>query len=400
MSGHCAGLQALIKEKNPLAEWEILMSALKSKCTVKNLSQTRWSARHDACKSLSESLPEILDVLKRFSDDKDEKPLWDTLYFAVLLYTIKNSYLFNWQYSSKLRCPSLCLCKWKSGKKWVQCRDHNFQDLPEGVQEETQVLDLSDNQFLNLPNNRFYELRLMNLQRLYLKNSKIQRLSAKTFTGLQGLVELDLSENQLEKIPPKVFSPLDNLMRLNLAGNLLKILPKNVFSNLGQLIFLDISRCHISQIETRTFTGLRALEWLRLNDNMLENIPESVLPLTASLHGLSLHGNPWKCNCHLLTLHRWLDTSQDQVPQEVDPRCNEPARLRNMPVRTLKNHELACIPFVQLTGGLDIVKEGNVTLQCKVVAVPPGQPQWFLNGKRLEFDYRSSSIKNVKCFDI
>lgn len=119
MSGGYSGLQARIKEVNRLADyipcsahslnlvgtyaaeccslavqfyfvlqqlsnffsasthrWEILILALKSKSkSLKSLSQTRWSARHDACESLRTSYPEIVSTLHEIAEDLNEKSL-------------------------------------------------------------------------------------------------------------------------------------------------------------------------------------------------------------------------------------------------------------------------------------------------------------------------------------
>lgn len=115
MSGKYAGLQAKIREINPLAlfvpcaghslnlvgnhavessstatsfflmcqaiynffalsthRWEILEG--KTTRTLKGLSQTRWSARYDACLALKEDWTAILESLNIIEQDNNEKP--------------------------------------------------------------------------------------------------------------------------------------------------------------------------------------------------------------------------------------------------------------------------------------------------------------------------------------
>lgn len=98
-------------------------------------------------------------------------------------------------------CPSMCICKWKSGKEWVECAKRNLNVVPEGAREETQVLVLSDNSLGSLPSECFRALNLTNLQRLYLSRSQIRHISPTAFLGLSGLVELDLSINYLSDVP-------------------------------------------------------------------------------------------------------------------------------------------------------------------------------------------------------
>jgi len=114
MSGAYSGLQASIKEVNPLAEYspcaahslnlvgscaancceeachffELLQAVycfftasthcwemLNAKVTLKDLSETRWSAREDACRSLNKNWDLVIGVLKTIIlDDTSQKP--------------------------------------------------------------------------------------------------------------------------------------------------------------------------------------------------------------------------------------------------------------------------------------------------------------------------------------
>lgn len=293
-------------------------------------------------------------------------------------------------------CPKICICKWKSGKEWVECVDRKLKELPQSIREETQVLDLSDNQLYAIKTDYFYVYRLINLQRLYLKNSKIHRIFIKAFSGLQGLVELDLSENELRLIPSEIFAPTINLVKLNLAGNPIEILYSNSFNNLGQLSFLDLSRCHISYIEAGAFTVFYALEWLHLNNNKLKTLSNNVLPFFPSLHGLSLDGNPWDCDCKLIPLLTWLEISQNKVPQQIDPICKEPLKLKNRLISSLKIQELACAPIITITGNSEINENENITLQCEVSATPRTFPKWFFNGTPLNSDFQPINLKKYQ----
>lgn len=116
MSGRYNGVQALLKEKNNFANyvpcaahslnlvgaesvkvstemvnffglvqqiyvffsasshrWELLNSKIKMKFSLKSLSQTRWSCHYDAVKALKDNYCNIMDILKTFSDNENEK---------------------------------------------------------------------------------------------------------------------------------------------------------------------------------------------------------------------------------------------------------------------------------------------------------------------------------------
>ena len=291
-------------------------------------------------------------------------------------------------------CPSSCSCKWKNGKEWVECAGRGLQGLPQGAREETQVLDLSGNQLLGLANDCFFVLRLVNLQRLYLSRSRIRGVAAGAFTGLQGLVELDLADNELDEVPTATFAAVPNLMRLNLAGNPVRSLQHQAFLHLGQLTMLDLSRCWLRRLEPTAFAGLHALEWLRLNDNLLATLPDDALPLPQSLHGLPLHGNPWLCDCRLQDLRKWLLASQIQAPQEAEPSCAEPTRLKGRAIRALKPQELACVPKLVLPERIELYEGENATLLCEVRANPSPVTLWLFNGELLDPHQEPTIIDN------
>ncbi|KAJ8683680.1 hypothetical protein QAD02_019472 [Eretmocerus hayati] len=300
-------------------------------------------------------------------------------------------------------CPDKCSCKWKGGKEWVECANRELENLPHGAREETQVLDLSGNQLYRLVADAFYTLHLVNLQKLYIPRSKLHQIDSKAFVGLQGLVELDLSDNDLDKVPSESFSSIQNLMKLNLAGNPLRELRTKAFKELGQLSHLDLSKCDIEAIESGTFIGLHSLELLKLNDNQLRNVAaiESLpSPTMSGLHGLTLHNNPWLCDCELIELHNWLISSSQQIPQEFEPKCLQPTRLSTRTIKSLKIQELACAPELRLVDKIEVYEGDNTSLVCEVIAQPRANVVWLLNGLPLETsvnagDRDNSAIENT-----
>ena len=55
--------------------WEILQQHLtqRENRTLKGLSQTRWSARYDACQSLNKDWNEVIEALISIAEDETEK---------------------------------------------------------------------------------------------------------------------------------------------------------------------------------------------------------------------------------------------------------------------------------------------------------------------------------------
>ncbi|XP_043587260.1 leucine-rich repeat-containing protein 24-like [Bombus pyrosoma] len=298
--------------------------------------------------------------------------------------------LLSWTWPVVEGCPNMCTCKWKSGKEWVECANRDLKGLPQGAREETQVLDLSNNHLVSLPPECFHALGLINLQRLYLSRSHISRIAARAFVGLVGLVELDLSENLIEEIPSETFPSYSNLMKLLLNGNPIREIRAAAFQHLPHLTNLELSHCRLENIEQGAFDGLHLLEWLRLDGNRLTRVPERTLPLGGSLRGLTLHNNPWVCDCRLQATQAWLKESAPAAPQESDPVCDAPAKLRGKQIKTV--NELACLPRIELQNRVEAYEGDNVTLKCDVYAVPAAKLTWWFNGELCELQNENDTI--------
>ncbi|XP_023315492.1 uncharacterized protein LOC106652377 [Trichogramma pretiosum] len=274
------------------------------------------------------------------------------------------------------RCPNLCICKWKGGKEWVECTSRGLTYLPQGAPEETQVYNLSGNHISTLEDNSFLKLGLTNLQRLYISHSGIKFIHNDAFTNLQGLVELDVSYNGLSQVSSEVYKNIVNLARLNLAGNPIHFLENHSFSTLKQLTLLDLSYCKLINISTSAFEGLNKLQWLRLNNNLLTHISSEAIPKT-SLRGLTLHENPWICDCRLLSLRKFLISIKKVVAMELRPICKQPKQLQNKVISDLAEKDMSCIPSINISKTIKAYETDNVTLECEVYSTPSAYKMWF-----------------------
>ena len=93
-----------------------------------------------------------------------------------------------------------------AGKRWVECVRQNQISIPDEIDMETQVLDLSGNNLQILPREVFARHGLLNLQKLHLADCKIGQIDPTAFRGLTNLVELNLAGNLLTSIPTATFS--------------------------------------------------------------------------------------------------------------------------------------------------------------------------------------------------
>ncbi|XP_005871453.1 PREDICTED: chondroadherin-like protein [Myotis brandtii] len=142
------------------------------------------------------------------------------------------------------RCPQTCVCD--NSRRHVACRHQNLTEVPNAIPELTQRLDLQGN--------------------------LLKVLGPAAFQDLPYLTHLDLRHCQVELVAEGAFRGLGRLLFLNLASNRLRLGPR--------------------------------LQSLHLQKNQLQALP--ALPGLSQLELVDLSGNPFRCDCQLLPLHRWL----------------------------------------------------------------------------------------------
>ncbi|TRY60538.1 hypothetical protein DNTS_026954, partial [Danionella cerebrum] len=78
---------------------------------------------------------------------------------------------------------------------------------------------------------------------------------------------------------------------------------------------------------------------LLLNDNHLTSVPPGLLETLPALRRASMHGNPWACDCAILSFRAWLIKNRGQeFARNVS--CSSPAHLRGRLIMFLAEQEL------------------------------------------------------------
>ncbi|XP_032515218.2 uncharacterized protein LOC116768583 [Danaus plexippus] len=296
-----------------------------------------------------------------------------------------------------IACPTQCVCKWKNGKRYVECTDKDLKGIPNSLDSETQVLDFTGNDLQVLQKETFHKLGLLDLQKIYLQRCRLQKIDNHAFRGLANLVELDLSNNYITVIPSSNFIFFPSLMRLSLNNNPITSIKTQCFQHLSYLNTLELSNCKVETIEPQAFAGLKHLEWLRLNGNRLSNIQgENLFPDT--LRGIDLENNNWNCDCNLRDLHNWL--LNFNMPHAVEPVCSLPERLKKRTITSVNEFDLACLPKITPTSlYLETTIGNNITLECIVKAIPEAKILWYFQGQLIR-NYSTSAIEPHHVFYI
>lgn len=282
-------------------------------------------------------------------------------------------------------CPAPCRCKWSSGKKTATCKDAAFTSLPDTLDSEMQVLDLSGNSITRLVKDGFKNAGLMNLQRIYLRNSKVREIHRDAFRDLIILVELYLTDNEISTIHPDTFHGNERLRVLYLSGNPLRRLIQAQFPTLPHLRTLELESCQLEHVHREAFVHLVALESLNLKSNHLHSLSERAF-MNLHLKSLALDSNPWRCDCDLRVFRDWFLTSN---LHSVSLTCSEPDVLRNRLWEEVPTEDFACAPEVTLTSQTQVQVEagGNVSFGCHVIGDPEPKVTWMFEGSPINHSW-------------
>ncbi|KAM4584954.1 polycystin-1 [Odontesthes bonariensis] len=128
---------------------------------------------------------------------------------------------------------------------------------------------------------------------------------------------LDLSKNHISSLDTSLLDRLTGLQELYLQGNRINVFPRQVFC-CGPLSVLDLSNNEITTIEER------------ICDNL------------CNLTQIDLSSNPFKCDCKLSRLVRWLQDKGVQVRRPHAMLCNHPPEVHGQPL--LNVSQLTCGP--------------------------------------------------------
>ncbi|XP_072396248.1 uncharacterized protein kek1 [Diabrotica undecimpunctata] len=280
-------------------------------------------------------------------------------------------------------CPVACTCKWKGGKQTVECMERGLITIPDSIDPETQVLDLSGNNLQILHRETFNRTGLINLQRVFLRSCRIGQIDNLAFRGLTNLIELDLSHNLLTGIPTGTFKDIPFLRDLIISNNPIQKIESQAFQAVHGLVKLDLSNCEIQNVAPKAFEGIEMLESLKLNGNRLSELRLRTVETLTRLHGVELHDNPWHCDCRLRSVKEWL--VRNNIPYPENPVCSGgPERVIHKTFGELHIDDFACKPeILPVSRYIEAVSGENATITCRANAVPSAHVKWYWNGKQL-----------------
>ncbi|KAI5710987.1 hypothetical protein M8J76_006682 [Diaphorina citri] len=297
-------------------------------------------------------------------------------------------------------CPLGCSCKWKAGKRTVECIDRNFYTIPEGIDLDTQVLDLSSNNINVLQKEIFLQMGITNIQKLYLRKCKLEFVDDRAFRGVTNMDELDLSDNLLSTVPSLIYIPY--LKSINLAHNPIHQISSYSFQSTPGIRYIDMSNCQIHTIYSEAFYGIDKIDTLKLNGNKLASLKPRTVDKLPYIRNLDIYDNPWLCDCKLREVKQFIDKYNIQF--SFDPICiSGPKKNIGQTFLELSINDFACVPEVELANNNEPVKEkvmvlpgSNLTLDCRVQSATPCRIMWSINRKIYDHVNWNSNKINIK----
>lgn len=160
---------------------------------------------------------------------------------------------------------------------------------------------------------------LTNLTYLDISDNKLISISPEVLCNLPGSIQtLSVSNNLLNYFPWHNLSTLSNLRHLDLSQNFLSYLPDKVVEFGERFSLLDLSHNRISYIPEHFFSSVNSLQYLYLSHNQIKELNRQFLPAPfkngSALQKLSLHANPFKCDCDTSWFADFLRTTPIEIP--------------------------------------------------------------------------------------
>lgn len=232
---------------------------------------------------------------------------------------------------------------------------HNICQLTELHLEGSRISELTDGIFsvltklnvLNLRGNllttfsdEVFGFKASNLKELNLKGNRLTELSS--LSRLTSLTHVILSSNQLSNLPEDIFRNISLLENLDLSENQLTFLPERIFHDLLGLTSIDLHKNNLSRVHPKLFEDQLLVQQLYLSDNQLESLPPGLLDVFLTQNMVRLHGNPWKCDCHMSYLHDWVLRNSQNIDMLDLMLCESPGFLKRRTVVSVDRDQLVC----------------------------------------------------------
>ncbi|XP_043977333.1 toll-like receptor 9 [Gambusia affinis] len=185
---------------------------------------------------------------------------------------------------------------------------------------------------------------LTKLKFLDISSNNLKSLPAEILCNLpESLQSLCISRNSMKNFPWQNISALSNLCHLDLSYNSLSDLVSQEIKFGDQFSFLDLSHNYLTSIPDNFFNQARSLQHLYLNHNKIKELNNQHLPAPfqkgSTLQKLTLHDNPFKCDCNTSWFVVYLRTTPVNIPYlTTRVRCGYPDSQQGVILLSIDQH--------------------------------------------------------------
>ena len=132
---------------------------------------------------------------------------------------------------------------------------------------------MDGNYIKELSKDSFSSVGLVHLQKISMRDCKIQRVDENAFSKLKILSDINLDGNNISKLPPKLFDGNERLQSIILSNNKISSLVANQFPPLRALKKIDLSNSELRNVNAKSFANLgNSIETINLQGNKLQTI--------------------------------------------------------------------------------------------------------------------------------
>lgn len=187
--------------------------------------------------------------------------------------------------AARRSCPQLCQCD--AVLLDVNCSGGLLTAVPDGLQQDTKVLNLTQNKIKTLVRQQFRALaQLLDLD---LSDNVIVLIEVEAFVGLQSLTTLRLARNRLKIIPVGALAGLSQLKLLDIGDNEILVFLDFTFQDLALLQVLGAAGNDLVFISSQAFAGLANLQELKIDGRNLTAVPTEALSPLDGLRSFRYH---------------------------------------------------------------------------------------------------------------
>ncbi|KAM8774495.1 leucine-rich repeat, immunoglobulin-like domain and transmembrane domain-containing protein 2 isoform 2-T2 [Rhynchonycteris naso] len=185
-------------------------------------------------------------------------------------------------------CLPECTCSEETFGRALQCTSVSLGKISGNLPEEFKHVRIEHSSLSELPRECF--INMSTLEYLWLNFDNVTVIHPGALVPLSELKELRLEGNKLHSVPWMAFRATPLLRVLDLKHNKIDVLPELALQFLVNLTYLDLSSNRLTVVSKIVFLNWPAYQKCQQ--------PGSGPRILSGLV-LSLHSNPWLCDCRL-----------------------------------------------------------------------------------------------------